>query len=154
MGVGVVISIACAVFVIGLVGSILLLTGQPDQATVRIDEATGELVVRPIGLMRLWAFSSGVRAPLAGISGASVLDRADNAGRYWRPSGLGGPRSYIPGVICAGTYRRSGVRELWMVAKSTTAVAVEFADQKYARVVVQVADPPATVALVTAATHA
>ena len=77
---------------------------------------------------------------------ASVVPKSSGEPRrFWRPNGGRLPGSYMPGFVCAGIYRGRGHRELWMVGKAEEAVAVDLADSKYTRVVVQVADPEATV---------
>ena len=51
-------------------------------------------------------------------------------------------------MIVAGTFRQDGERVFWDVHDRSKAVVVELHDDTYTRLVVQVADPRATVDLV------
>jgi len=122
----------------------LILTAQgEDQAKVRVD-AEG-LVLEPAGWMRMWALSNGVTVPLANVVSVAAVDRST------LPLGIRAPGAYLPGVICAGTYRRRGSKGLWMVGKAKQVLDVELRDESYTRVVLQVADPVATAAAITSA---
>jgi hypothetical protein len=155
MTVSLIIGGACVVAAVGLIGSLFLLSGRPDQTKVSVED--GNLVVKPVGIMGLWAVSRGVSVPLSSVTSVQVVTPQSAARdpekprRFWRPPGARSPGSYLPGFVCAGTYRWSGgVRELWMVGKTQEAVAIDLAGEKYSRVVAQVPDPHATVAEVQA----
>jgi len=124
----------------GVVGVLMVTTGGADQADVQVDGA--ELVVTPVGMMKVWALSSGVRVPLADVAAARAVDRAT------LPLGFRAPGSYFPGVVCAGTYRKVGSKGLWMVGRSRLVLDLELRGERYQRVVVQVADPVASAATV------
>lgn len=119
----------------GVVLALVLTTGAPDQATIGIVE--DELVVRPLGAMRVWALSRGVSVPVSAVADIGVADRRAV------PLGLRAPGAYLPGVVCAGTYRRRGSKSLWMVGRTSRVLVIDFVDQSYDRVVVQVAEPEA-----------
>lgn len=115
-------------------------------AQVHVD---GEnLIVEIEGLDKLWALKSRLTIPLAHVRGATV-----DPGVNQEPKGIRAPGSYVPGVITAGTFHLDGERVFWDVHDPAKAVVIELADERYARLVVQVADPGATVALVERATH-
>jgi hypothetical protein len=61
---------------------------------------------------------------------------------------------HVPGVVVAGTFYEAGERVFWDVHDPAKAVVIELADQRYARLVVGVADPSATVALIESTTRA
>ena len=57
----------------------------------------------------------------------------------------------VPGVITAGSFRQEGDTVFWDVHDPEKAIIIELADERYARLVVEVEDPSATVALITRA---
>jgi hypothetical protein len=68
------------------------------------------------------------------------------------PKGIRAPGAHLPGVITAGTFHIHGERIFWDVHDPAKAVVIELNDERYARLIVQVADPRATVALIEQAT--
>ncbi|PRY44801.1 hypothetical protein [Umezawaea tangerina] len=110
-------------------------------ALVRIEG--DDLVVVIEGLDKLWALKSSLTIPLANVRGATA-----DPGIASEPKGLRAPGTHAPGVITAGTFHLDGERVFWDVKDPSKAVVVELADERYARLVVQVDDPRATVALV------
>ncbi|TDC70675.1 hypothetical protein [Streptomyces hainanensis] len=110
-------------------------------ALVRIEG--DDLVVVIEGLNRLWAFKSSLTIPLANVRGATA-----DPGITAEPKGIRAPGAHVPGVITAGTFHQDGEKVFWEVKDPSKAVVVELADEKYARLVLQVDDPRATVALV------
>jgi len=101
----------------------------------RVDVSGGELVVRPRGLVRLWAVKNEVRVPLADV--ASVRLDVD---RRQVPSGWRVPGTYVPGVIQAGTYRRRGEKSFWLVGRTRRVTVIECRPgSRYDRIVLQVA---------------
>ncbi|MFJ7909515.1 hypothetical protein [Kitasatospora sp. NPDC096204] len=104
------------------------------------------LVVEIEGLDKLWALKSRLVIPLANVRGATA-----DPGIAKEPKGIKAPGTYLPDVITAGTFHRDGERVFWDVHDASRIVVIELADEKYARLVVQVADPQATVALIESA---
>jgi hypothetical protein len=114
-------------------------------ARVSIDNSN--LVVEVEGLDKLWSLKSRLVIPLANVRGATA-----DPGIVAEPKGLRAPGAHLPGVITAGTFHRDGERVFWNVHDGARAVVIELADQHYARLVIEVADPTATVALIEKAT--
>jgi hypothetical protein len=110
-------------------------------AQVRIDRDT--LVVEVEGLDKLWALKSRLEIPLVSVRGATA-----DPGIIKEPKGVRAPGTHVPGVITAGTFHIDGERVFWDVHDAAKAVVIELRDERYARLVVQVANPRATVALV------
>ncbi|MFE9611907.1 hypothetical protein [Streptomyces sp. NPDC006012] len=102
-----------------------------------------DLVVVMEGLDKLWAFKGRLTIPLANVRGATA-----DPGITTALKGIRAPGSHVPGVITAGTFHQDGDKVFWDVRDPSKAVVVELADEKYARLVLQVDDPRATVALV------
>jgi hypothetical protein len=116
-------------------------------AMIRIEG--DDLVVEIEGLDKLWALKSRLVIPLANVRGATA-----DAGATKEPKGLRAPGTHVPGVLVAGTFHVDGERVFWDVHDATKAVVIELADQRYARLIVQVADPRATVALIEGSSRA
>ena len=134
---GAIITIALAVAVGGVViGALVATTTADDQAKVTVE--AGRLTVKPLGMMALWSLSGGVDVPISAMVSAAAVDRSSV------PRGFRAPGAYLPGVVCAGTYRQRGSKGLWMVGRAKQVLDIELQGEKYKRVVVQVADPAAT----------
>ncbi|MFD9237170.1 hypothetical protein ACFWB3_18140 [[Kitasatospora] papulosa] len=110
-------------------------------ALIRI--ANDNLVVVMEGLDKLWAFKSRLTIPLANVRGATV-----DPGIATDFKGIRAPGSHLPGVIIAGTFHHDGDKVFWDVKDASKAIVVELADEEYTRLVLQVDDPRAAVALV------
>ncbi|WP_127509359.1 hypothetical protein [Actinoplanes solisilvae] len=103
----------------------------------------GNLVVEIEGLDKLWSLKSSLTIPLVNVRGATA-----DPGMVKEPKGLRAPGTHLPGVITAGTFHQDGERVFWDVRDGARAVVIELADERYARLVIEVADPAATVALI------
>jgi hypothetical protein len=57
----------------------------------------------------------------------------------------------LPGVIVAGTYYRNGERHFWDVRNPERAIEIDLAGVPYDKLVVEVADPDAALAQLSAA---
>lgn len=113
----------------------------------RVTVDGGNLVVEMEGLDKLWALRSQLVIPLDNVRGATA-----DPGIAREPAGIKAPGSRIPGVITAGTFYVDGERVFWDVHDPANAVVIELADERYSRLVIEVADPRSTVALVERAT--
>ena len=106
-----------------------------------------DLVVEMNGLDKLWSLKSKLTIPLAHVRGATV-----DPGILGEPKGIRAPGTHLPGVITAGTFHQDGEKVFWAVRDALKAVVVELADEQYTRLVVEVDDPRAVVAMVEQAT--
>jgi hypothetical protein len=109
----------------------------------RVSIEAGELVVDVEGLDKLWALKSRLSIPLANVRGATL-----DPGMVREHKGVRAPGTHVPGVIVAGTFHHEGERVFWDVRDAAKAVVIELDDEQFARLVVQVEDPAATVDLV------
>ncbi|MFJ9517319.1 hypothetical protein ACIRPK_03460 [Kitasatospora sp. NPDC101801] len=109
----------------------------------RVSVTGDTLTVEVEGLDRLWAVKSRIEIPLSNVRGATA-----DPGIVREPKGLRAPGTHLPGVIVAGTFHRQGEKVFWDVRNPNLAVVIELSDEKYTRLVVEVADPRATVALI------
>lgn len=87
------------------------------------------------------------------LTHVSAIDRdTDEAAVIYH--GLKLPGTGIPGVVTAGSFLKSGEWTFWDVHDPARAVIIRLHDEHYARLVIGVEDPAATVALVQAAIDA
>lgn len=114
---------------------------------VEIGIADQTLHLEVKGLDKLWALKSRLEIPLAHVRG---VDRdAEEARRFWK--GVRVPGTHVPGVIAAGTFYHHGKWVFWDVHEADNAIVIHLLDERYDRLVVEVADPPATVRQIEAA---
>ena len=106
---------------------------------VRIGDGTATFEV--LGAHRIWALKGRVTVKLANIRGVRH-DPGITLG-WWE--GWRIPGTHIPGVIVAGTYYRDGQRRFWDVANPRNAIVVDLVNERYDRLIVEVAKPGETV---------
>lgn len=134
-----------AAFVLSVLGGIIATSfAGPHVAAVGVSP-DDRLLVRPVGLMRLWALSSGVDVPVTAIVDVGVHPRKGLL-RGWRS-----PGTHLPGVMTAGTFRSRGEKDLWMVGRAKELLVIELHSETYRHIVVQVEDPHAAVEALRAA---
>jgi hypothetical protein len=104
----------------------------------------GNLIVRVRGVDKVWALKSELEIPLAHVAGAE-RDQ-EEASRWYH--GIRLPGTNVPGVITAGSFYRHGERAFWDVHHPENAVAIRLRDESYGRLVVEVEDPDATIAMI------
>lgn len=104
------------------------------------------LIVHVTGWDRLWALKRRLEIPMAHVLGAT---RDPETAR--KPIGLRAPGTYLPRLITAGTWRRRVGNVFWDVHDPERVIVIDLADEPYATLVVEVADPAATVAAIEAA---
>jgi len=108
---------------------------------VKIEKERGEIVVRVLGWHALWAFKRELRFT------ATKLVSAELAETTLRPPWFRCPGTQIPRVFVAGTYRGKGRKEFWDTRFKGKAIQLDFRDSAHTRLVVDVADPPAALAM-------
>ena len=132
-------------FVLVILGGIIVTScSGPNLAAVGVSP-DDELLVRPVGLVRLWALSRGLDCPVTSISDVGVADRKALP-RKWRTVG-----THLPGVMTAGRFRSHGDNDLWMVGRAKEVLVIELHDQPYRHLIVEVEDPHAAVEALRAA---
>lgn len=113
----------------------------------RITVEGQDLVVGIEGTDKLWTFRSHLTVPLAHV--ARIRHDPDEVrATEWTGVKAGGAR--IPGHLAAGTFHQAGEWVFWDVHDPDSTVIVELHDERYGRLVVEVDDPGAVVAEVTA----
>jgi len=109
---------------------------------VEVDVVDGELRVQLQGMHKIWALKNTISVPMAHVVRAAPDTSTDS------PHGVRSPGTHIPGVITAGTWHHNGEKVFWDVQDPAQAVVIELRDESFARLVLQVAEPAATVELI------
>lgn len=136
-----------AVVIVVLGGIVATSLSGPNLAAVGVTP-DDRLLVRPVGLVRVWALSRGIDVPVTSISDVGVTARSD-----MRVKGFRSPGTHLPGVMTAGTFRSHGDKALWMAGRAETLLVIELHGEDYRHVVVQVEDPEAATEALRAAMH-
>ena len=111
-----------------------------------IDITGNSLVIELTGADKLWALKSRLEVPIANVVGVTA---APGDAREWLHGvRLGG--THIPGVISAGRFYSHGRWVFWDVHDPDKAIGIELRDERYDKLVVEVADPQAEVARISA----
>jgi len=105
-------------------------------------ELNGDTFVITIkGLHKFWALKSSVSFKKSSIIHAALADP------LLRPAPLRMPGTYLPRVIAAGTFYGKKRKEFWDVVFTKPAIEIELKDEKYTKIVVNVLDCTAALAL-------
>jgi hypothetical protein len=132
-------------FVLAVLGGIVATAyAGPNLAAVGVTP-DDRLLVRPVGLVRLWALSKGVDVPMTSVVDVGVSDRKAVM-RGWRA-----PGTHLPKAMTAGTFRAHGEKDLWMVGPAKEVLVIELTGEEYRHLIVQVEDPHAAVEALKAA---
>ena len=97
------------------------------------------MTVRVLGSHKVWALKSVVRFKRAHVAAVGAAERS-----LW-PPWLRCPGTAVPWLICAGTYYGRGRKEFWDRTVGGKAIRIDLRDGPYTRIVVDVADPEATI---------
>jgi hypothetical protein len=109
-------------------------------AEVELTEDT--LVVHVKGMDRIFALTSRLEISLSHVLDAEVDPELGHP-EWWKS--LRFTATQIPWVVSAGTFYQEGERVFWDVHDPQKAVVIRLRDERYARLVIGVDDPPATV---------
>jgi hypothetical protein len=102
------------------------------------------LIVHVRGMDRLWSLRSRLEIPLSHVLNAEADSQVAREGQ----KGLRAPGTHVPGVITAGTFFQDGDRVFWDVRDPEKTIVIRLEDERYARLVIEVEDPPSTVAAI------
>ena len=102
-----------------------------------VNVTDGMLVIEVQGWDKLWSTTSRLKIALE-----NVIDvrPADDCVRGVRVLGTS-----VPGVITAGTFLQEGSRVFWDVHDPAKAIAVDLRDERYSKLIIEVADPAETI---------
>jgi hypothetical protein len=96
------------------------------------------------GMDKLWAFRSRIDIPLEHITG--VEHDPGNVGRWWHGVKMLGTE--LPGLFAMGTFYYHGETVFWDVRDVEKTIVVSLDHERYKKLIVEVADPEAAVALI------
>jgi hypothetical protein len=104
-------------------------------ATIEVTD--DDLLVKVEGVDKLWSLKSRLSIPLAHVVGA---DReADEARKWLHGIRVGG--THVPGLISAGTFHSHGQWVFWDVHDPEKAIGIQLGDERYGKLIVEIADP-------------
>lgn len=112
-----------------------------------VELTSTSLIVHIRGADRFFAMKSQFEVPLQHI--ASVDSDAEEARRVWHGLRMGGTN--LPGIITAGRFVQHGEWAFWDVHDPENAIAIQLRDESYAKLIVGVDDPGATIQAIRAA---
>jgi hypothetical protein len=95
------------------------------------------------GAHKLWAMRSVIEIPLAHITGVEV--NHDDVNRWWHGFKLMG--TDLPGLFAMGTFYYHGELVFWDVTDLQRTVVISLQHERYKKLIIEVDDPAATVAL-------
>jgi hypothetical protein len=110
----------------------------------KVEISSDSLTIHVTGADRLFALRSQLQIPLEHVLAAAG---DEEEARHWY-HGVRAPGTQLPGVITAGTFYEHGERVFWDVHHPEKAIALSLRDERYAKLVVEVEDPQATIAAV------
>ena len=110
---------------------------------VKLSIEAGDLIIHIQGWSQLWALKRRVRVPLTAVQEVRRVPLPVTG--WWK--GWRMPGTHIPHVIVAGSFYPSTGREFWDVRRGNEALEIRLADAQYERVVVDVEDFEANVAM-------
>ena len=103
------------------------------------------LIIHVRGMDRIFALKSRLEIPLSHVQGAEVDPELGHP-EWWKSLRL--TATQIPWVVTAGTFYQDGERVFWDVHDPKKVVVIRLSDERYARLVIGVEDPPATAAAI------
>jgi hypothetical protein len=115
-----------------------------------VELAQDALIVHVEGMDRLFTLRGRLEVPLSHVEGAEA--DPEEARRRWH--GIMERGIWVPGPITAGTFYREGELVFWDVHDPEKTVVIRLTDERYARLIIEVEDPEATVARVNEAARA
>ncbi|CAN5856570.1 hypothetical protein BH11GEM2_BH11GEM2_24630 [soil metagenome] len=113
---------------------------------VEISIADGRVHFEVKGWDKLWALHSRLEIPVEHIRAV----RADPEPARGRWHGFRLPGTQIPGLLTAGTFYQDGEWVFYDVHHPDNTIVLELDHEHYKRLVIEVADPAAAVALLAA----
>ena len=110
-------------------------------STVTEVTATDDMLVFEVqGWDKLWSMTSRLEIPLENVLDVRPADDSVEGVRV-----LG---TCVPGIITAGTFLQEGDWVFWDVHDPRKAIAVDLQDDRYAKLIVEVADPLETISAI------
>ena len=103
----------------------------------RVSVTGGKLAIEVQGWDKLWSLKSRLEIPLEHVMDVRPADE--------QVGGIRAPGTHVPGVITAGSFLQEGNWIFWDVHDPAKAIAVDLRDERYSKLIIEVADPPETI---------
>jgi len=110
----------------------------------QLSVSDGKLNIEVKGWDRLWALRSHLSIPLEDV--VRVYADSQIAEPWWK--GLRVAGTNLPGVLAAGTFYHHSQWVFWDVHNPEKVIVIELRHEHYAKLIVEVEDPAATVAAI------
>lgn len=132
-------SVMWGLAVVAVVVGAIVVSTRGSRALAAVEVVGDRIVVRPLGLHKIWSLRGRVEVAAADVIDVHVLPQSG------RPRGLRAPGTSLPGVLYAGTFRKGRAKAFWLVRGSTRpALVIETSSGRpYNVIVVGVPDPDA-----------
>ena len=112
------------------------------------------LIVQVKGVHKILALKSELEIPLTHVVGAEIDPTVVEQWGHINLKEIRAPGTGLPGVLKAGSFRLAGQWAFWDVHAPHKAITIKLADEHYTKLVIEVADPAATVAQIEEAVRA
>ena len=128
-----------ALVVVAVVLAAIFVSARASSSLAAVDVAGDRIVVRPLGLHKVWSLRGRIEVAAADVVDVHVLPQSG------RPRGFRAPGTSLPGVLYAGTFRKGRAKAFWLVRGSTRpALVIETSTgHPYNVLVLGVPDPEA-----------
>src|SRR5690242_5812221 len=103
-----------------------------------VSVSDGKLIVAIKGWDQVWALKRRLVISLDHVTG--IRTGADEIA-----TGIRIPGTYVPGIVTAGTFYDKGEKVFWAVHDSEKAIAIDLRCEEYSMLVLEVAEPDATI---------
>ena len=103
----------------------------------KVSITDSKLTIEVQGWDKLWSLTSRLEIPLEHVNDVRPADDV--------VEGIRLPGTHVPGVITAGTFVHEGNCVFWDVHDPTNAIALDLRDERYSKLVIEVADPTETI---------
>ena len=115
----------------------LLLEPSREENMTIVSVSEGNLIVAVEGWDKLWSLHSRLVIPIQHVAG--ICADAKIAEGWWHGLRVGGTN--LPGVITAGTFYHHGNWIFWDVHHPEKVIVVDLKDERYEKLIIEVADP-------------
>jgi hypothetical protein len=94
-----------------------------------------QLIVEPIGIDKVWSFTSKLFVPVSNVMGATVDKGILDANKGLRDAGLGLPNKW------SGVFNKDGEKTFWNANRTDAPIVIQLKNEKFARLVLTVDNP-------------
>jgi hypothetical protein len=103
-----------------------------------VSTSDDKLIVEIKGWDQVWALKRRLVISLDHVTGIRT-------GAQEIIRGIRIPGTYVPGIVAAGTFYDAGEKVFWAVHDSERTIAIDLQGEDYSMLVLEVADPDATI---------